>query len=374
LRVLKRTTDETHIITVVSEAGPIFPSSADVKMDERLLAFIRVPIVNPAPCAACGHCKQRAKSNEEREAEKIINNSSLHALDWQDKNGRTALHEAVIVGNDPIVKSLLDNRVNLLLEDNDGRNAIDHVCLNFIIPGNYYSIASAIFEKEPYHRARNKLNWWCSPLLWACYAERLTTIAILINERRADVNEEFLHGTTILYYLVVRDQYDMVHLLLETYHARAVVALILSHVVTSTHNKTIMDVAIEDVTNVLIVKDLLKHGFPVEHKLPHNCTPFFSACAINNVEIAQALIDYGANIHVVGEGNDSTTALSKLSIENRTLVEEYYQRACNWRRRKSYAFFLSSLKKWPMTDVAMRGKQRVFAIVLGLERFVGSFL
>ena len=133
-------------------------------------------------------------------------------------------------------------------------------------------------------------------------------------------------------------------------------------------------------TSVSTAQLLIQNGANINAAGEHGETAFWWACYSNQLTTARLLIDHGANIQVTrhptasvvympaATANVSITALECLKCPFYATPKEKY-----WRRRKSFAFFLQSLKVWPKSQPQW-AQQRVLAELPDLQRLIGSFL
>ena len=339
---------------------------------DKLLAMCRQQLFAENSTATCR--QQRIAENSdalfdlrmehEPKMLQLIENLPLKYLNWQQANGRTALHEASATGKHKIVKALLAKGVDEFLVERDEWTAFDLACLN-----SHSIVVSVFMTGQPEYT---------NVIFAACIRLRLRTVTALMN--RGSVYDAGDDYSKLALSRICRNssnsedssawemaEFMIAWLCADVNYLRDVPSE--THIFTETH----LHAACRN-NNTAIAEILLKYGADVT--IGSNAdgeSPFWWACHHNNLFLARRIIHH-KSVALCRTGRKrqglSYGALRLITDPaERVALEHYAKGEPKWIRRKAFAYFLNSIKELPITTV--------LAKVLGvieLKRTIGSFL
>ena len=112
---------------------------------------------------------------------------------------------------------------------------------------------------------------------------------------------------------------------------------------------------------------LVRHGVLLDAIDKYGWTALWYASCHGYLPIVQLLVQGGADIERAG--NDGKTPIAVARQQGHTAVVTYLSVEINWRRRRTYATVLNSLKSAPTTSKTVRALQ-----CYDVARVIGSYL
>ncbi|XP_059165676.1 inversin-like [Physella acuta] len=225
-----------------------------------------------------------AASSHDREAVncvKLILETTPSVINWQDYEGRTALHLAVADGNESLVTALTSVK-------NCNVSALDNVFrtpLHWAAVLGHSKIVSILLESGADSTSSDSNG--ATPLHYAAQNNYSETVSVFLSSNCTD--EPDLEGRTAFMWAAGKGADDVIRVFLE-------------------HN---VDIHQEDKTggtalhasalsgHSTTVKILLDHGAKLEVTDQAKHTPLFRACEMGQMDVVQTLIDSHARVDVL---------------------------------------------------------------------------
>ena len=237
-----------------------------------------------------------SNKNELEEVKNQIENKKRD-INFQLKDGRTALIYASCNGTLDIVKYLCENGANLNLVDKEYNNS----ALMFAIGHNNEEVAKYLIEKGADITVKNTNG--DTPLHFACIKGNLNLVKLL-HEKGCDLNEFNKEHNNPIIFSVGNNCIDIVEYLINNNVNLNVIdgeKISLLHMCIGVN----LDF-IEDKNNILrnrklkIMKMILdKDTSMIDYWCPKDYyTPLLSATMLNRVEFIKMLLEYGANPNI----------------------------------------------------------------------------
>ena len=226
----------------------------------------------------------------------------------RDSAGRTPLHWAAIVNEDPeVVRALLEAGAFVDLKDNGGRTP-----LHWAVKWQH---APAVIEVLLTHGANQNAsnNWEVTPLHFAAMRNEDPTVIQLLVDAGSDVNARSGGGQTPLHW-AVRDNSNS-----------EVIDLLLANDadpnLKTSAGQTPMHWAAGDTDNPRVIQALLDKGAEVDARDTDGSTPLAGAAQYNeDPEIIRALLDGGADANAVNSAGETPLMLAAWNNENPEII------------------------------------------------------
>ena len=268
----------------------------------------------------------------------ISENSTVKAIDYQDKNGNTLLHKLVLKNRSDLIKSLVENGANPNIQNKEG-NTIMHLAarneveinnfgllldldgINFdILNNDGYSPLTLIIKNNDilkFVRLVNSKNVnlnlenneGLTPLLYTIQENNLKMFNILIG-KGVNINLENKNGISPLMYAINQRNYDMFNKLIEAG------ANINSK--DKNNGNTLLHIAVTK-KDLKLVKFLIEKGANIDLQNKYGNTPLHLAVPYGYKDIVNFLIFQGANTNIKNEKNQTV-----YDIVNKTTFNNKY--------------------------------------------------
>ena len=237
------------------------------------------------------------------EIKKLPSKQIKEILTFKDKDGKTALHYAVISGDKKFVQKLLNRGANIDEQDNEGMTALHHAAIEghlniveVLLPSGITGLLKRGAQIEAqdddgmtalHHAVRNGKTYIVEDLL----------------KRGAKIEAQDNEGMTALDHAVINGNKDIIKELLQR-GAKKIEAQD-NKGMTALHHAVING-------KTYIVEDLLKRGAKIEAQDNEGMTALDHAVSENNKEAIQSLLDNGADLYA----KDNQEKKTPLDIAN----------------------------------------------------------
>ena len=226
----------------------------------------------------------------------------------RDSAGRTPLHWAAIVNNNPeVAEALLEADAFVDVKDKGGRTPL-HWAVKW---QKNPAVIKVLLTQEANPNARN--NWELTPLHFAAQRNENPTVIQLLYDAGSDVNARSQSGQTPLHW-AVRDN-----------HSVEVIEILLRNKADpnwkTITGQTPLHWAAQDTDDPRVIQTLLDKGADVDARDKDNTTPLTGAAQYNeNPEITKTLLDRGANANAADRSGGTPLIAAAWNNENPDVI------------------------------------------------------
>ncbi|CAH1249146.1 INVS [Branchiostoma lanceolatum] len=225
------------------------------------------------------HWAASSKDPSAVQAVKYLLEAAPSVINWQDYEGRTALHLAVADGNEKVVDVLTSlEKCNVTALDNMFRTA-----LHWAAVLGYHKIVDLLLRRNADFSSSDSNG--ATPLHYAAQNNHAETVKVFFSHEQVK-DEPDIEGRTALMWAAGKGADDVIRVMLDN---NADI-----HAADKTGGTGLHASALSG--HAQSVKLLLDHGASVNVVDMLNLTPLFRACEMGHTEVVQVLVEGGANI------------------------------------------------------------------------------